>query len=143
MPKKSGLAVVGTAAYAQHQSTEILCMSDAVSGTERLWVSQALTSAMLGIVMLKHAWMLDVLDQTRYPEPLCDYVASGGLIEAHNSMFEYLIWKHVCHERLGWPELKLEQLRCSASKCRAHGLPASLEKSAEVLGVDEQKGLGR
>jgi DNA polymerase len=75
------------------------------------------------------------------PEELFDYMASHwdlsgvekGLIEAHNSMFEFLIWHHVCHKRMGWPELPLDLLRCSMSKALAWSLPGALDKAIKAL----------
>lgn len=112
--KKKGIGAVNAAVYAEHPSTEVLSMwYDLKDGTGR------------------HRW----LPGDPPPQHLFDHIARGGLLEAHNSGFEYLIWLHVCHRRMGWPELPLEQLRCSASKCRAHSLPGSLKGAGEALGL--------
>lgn len=117
-PSQSGIAAVGAAVYAEHPSTEVLCLAyDLKDGKgKRLWVPYA-------------------------PEPkdLFDHIARGGLIEAWNSSFEWYIWNHVCHKRMGWPELPYTQLRDAMAKSRAFSLPGALGNAAEVLNAEDQK----
>lgn len=116
--KKGGLPVVGATVYAQHPSTEVLCLAydlkDGHGG--RLWVPNMPA-----------------------PADLFAYLATGGLIEAHNVSFEYAIWRHVCHERMGWPMIDFRQMRDSMAKCRAHSLPGALGKAGAALRLDIQK----
>lgn len=107
-----GISVVGAAAYAAHKTTELLCLAYGDEGPPTLWVP--------GMPR---------------PNDLLDYVAMGGDVEAHNVQFELLIWEHVCVKMLGWPALKIDQVFCSAAKCRAFGLPGALERAAVVLGT--------
>lgn len=74
-------------------------------------------------------------------ERLLDHVAGGGLISAFNAMFEWYMWNKVCVPKLGWPELRLEQLRDTMARAAAQNLPQGLGKCAEVLGLpaDAQK----
>jgi DNA polymerase len=113
-----GLPLVGAAVYAQHPSTEVLCMAYNLKDGSgpKLW-----TPGMPP------------------PADLLAYLANGGLIEAWNSPFEGWIWNEVCTRRYGFPELPLRQLRCAMAKARAWGLPGSLAAAAEVLGVPIQK----
>ena len=115
---KKGLKGVGAPAYAEHPSTEVLCLAyDLKDGRgEQLW-----------------------RPGDTPPLHLFQYIAAGGLIEAHNSSFEFYIWHYVCAGRMGWPALPLAQLRCSMSKGNAWGLPGALGKLAEILGASEQK----
>ena len=115
---KKGLKGVGAPAYAEHPSTEVLCLAyDLKDGRgEQLWRPGDLP-----------------------PLDLFSYIAAGGLIEAHNSSFEFYIWHYVCAGRMGWPALPLAQLRCSMSKGNAWGMPGALGKIAEILGASEQK----
>lgn len=115
---KRGLELVGAAAYAEHQSTELLSLSyDLKDGLgPRLWLRGMLP-----------------------PYDLIDYLQSGGPIEAHNSGFEWVIWYWVCHRKMGWPLFNPDQLRCSKSKCRAWSLPGALGKAADVLQLPIQK----
>lgn len=116
--KKKGLDAVGTAVYAAHPSTEVLCLSyNLKDGLAcRLWYPHMPP-----------------------PADLLQYVLDGGLLEAHHSMFEYLIWSHVCTRLYGWPALALEQLRCSMAKAAAFSLPSGLDKLGKALNSDEQK----
>ena len=107
--------LVGAPVYAMHPSTEILCLYyDLKEGNGR------------------RAWVPGM----PAPQDLFDYIAAGGLIEAHNSAFEFYIWNCVGTQKLGWPELPLLQLRCSASKAKAWSLPAALGKVSPVVGTE-------
>lgn len=113
-----GLAAVGAPAYSEHPSTEVLSLAyDLKDGLgDRLW-----------------------LPGMEPPADLIDHMLRGGLIEAHNSAFEYHIWRNVCTARMGWPALSYTQLRCSMAKSRAWSLPGALAKVAGVLNTAEQK----
>lgn len=114
----SGLSVVGAAVYAEHPTTEVLSMAyDLKDGRgPRLWTPG-----------------------DPPPLDLFSHLMSGGLLEAWNSGFEYLIWLHVCHKRMGWPELPLRQLRDAMAKSLAMSLPGGLGEAGEVLGASVQK----
>ena len=116
--KKGGLAAVGAAVYAQHPSTRVLCLAyDLKDGNgRRLW-----------------------LPSMPPPEDLFNHIFSGGILEAWNCGFEYLIWKYVCHERMGWPELPHNQLRDAMAKARAFSLPGALGKAGPILGLTDIK----
>jgi DNA polymerase len=107
------IGAVGAPVYAEHPSTDVLCMAYDLGNGPQLWIPES-------------PWP---------PTDLFEHIAAGGLVEAHNSMFEYLIWNMVCCRRYGWPALPLHQLRCSAAKARASSIPGKLAKAAEVLGV--------
>ena len=110
--QKSGIEAVGAWCYAEHPTTEMLSLDyDGV-----LWVP--------GMAP---------------PAPLLQHIADGGLIEAQNSFFEFVIWHFVCHLKLGWPPLPLANLRCTMSRSMAHGLPGKLEKAAIILDLPTQK----
>jgi DNA polymerase len=115
---KNGIELVGTAAYAEHPTAEVLCLSYRFPRDS-----------------MTYLW-----DPT-YPPPhrLFKAIAEGELIEAHASGFEFLVWHYVCHLRMGWLALPLHQMRCSASKARAWNLPGSLDGAAKALRVTNQK----
>jgi DNA polymerase len=115
---KKGLTIVGAAVYAEHPSTEILSLYyDLKDGRGRQhW----------------RAGMLPPLD-------LFMHIRNGGLIEAWNKGFETWIWEKVCMPKLGWPPLPMSQMRCAMAKARAFGLPGKLEKTGEVLQLENQK----
>lgn len=113
--RKAGLYV-----YAQHPTTEIMCMAWAIGG------------------MVPELW----LPGQRLPERFVDHVGSGGGLRAWNAAFERIIWWHKLS--LLVPEYasifpKLEQWTCTAAEAAAMALPRGLGKCAEVLGVDDQK----
>jgi DNA polymerase len=111
---EADLPQVGAAVYAEDPTTEVLCLAYDLKDNlgPRLWVPGCPS-----------------------PQELFNHIAAGGLIEAHNSSFEYWIWQKVCHDRLGWPELPLEQLRDSMAKAQLFSLPASLAKAGPAVGA--------
>lgn len=111
---KPGLPSIGAARYAEHPTTEVLCLYYNLKDGDgkQLWVPGM-----------------------PHPAPLFEHLKNGGLIEAFNVQFEYFVWHYVCTLRLGWPELPIGQLRCAQAKSAAHGMPPSLAKTAEVLGT--------
>lgn len=115
---KKGLPAVGSAVYARHPSTEVLCLAYNLKDGlgPRLW---------------------EPGDEP--PWDLLQYVIDGGILEAHNSLFEYFIWNEVCVKRYGWPKLPQLQLRCSMAKAASFALPMSLDKLGSALQTDTQK----
>lgn len=115
---KKGLPSIGTAAYAQHPSTEVLSMAyDLKDGRgKRLW-------------------------RPRQPPPLdlFRYLGNGGLLEAWNCAFERWIWEFVCIPKYGFPDLPFNQLRDAMAKARAFGLPGSLDAAGSVLNIKNKK----
>lgn len=113
---KKGLPIVGTAAYAEHPSTDILTFSYAVPGAAGRWKPGE-----------------------PFPAPLAAHIAAGGLIEAHHAMFERLIWENVGIPRYGFPSVRPEQWRCSAATARVNNLPGALGNLADVLRLPIRK----
>jgi hypothetical protein len=112
-----GLGAVGAAAYAEHPSTEILSLAyDLGTGSPTVWIP--------GLPV---------------PVDLFEHIARGGLVAAWNSFFEFVIWEHVAHRRLGWPPLPLDQLRDTMARSYAHSLPGALGNACEVLGTAARK----
>ncbi len=66
-------------------------------------------------------------------------IKEADTIEAHNAEFETAVWHHVCHKRMGWPDLPREKLRCSAARAAMCALPRSLGAACAVLGLPIQK----
>lgn len=111
---KKGLPIVGSAAYAEHPTAEVLTFAyDLKDGRGR------------------RRW------RPGQPNPtdLFEHLASGRLVEAWNVPFEHHIWTDVCVPKYGWPALPVKQLRCAMAKARAHALPGSLDLAASVLGT--------
>lgn len=114
----AGLGVIGAAVYAQHPSTEVLCMAYNLKDGRG-----------------PQQWLPDMPP----PVDLFESLQGGNLLGAWNSPFEGWIWNEVCVRRYGWPPLDLRQLRCDMAKARAWGLPGKLAESAKVIGVPIQK----
>lgn len=115
---KKGLPVVGAKVYSEHPSTEIL---------------------MLGYDLKDGQGPRQWFPGDPPPADLFAHLAAGLLIEAHNVGFEYWIWTNVAVPRLGWPPLPVPQLRCSAAKSRASGLPGALAEVGKVLDIEKAK----
>lgn len=115
---KGGIADVGAWAYSRHPSTEVL------------WLSYDMRDGR-GV----QSWF----PWCEPPADLFDYVRNGGVVEAHNSFFEYGIWNNVFTRQCGAPPAPIGQFYDTAAACSAWGLPRSLEDAAKVLGVTQQK----
>lgn len=112
------LAAVGAPAYAEHLSTEVLSLAYNLKDG-----------------MGARMWIPGMPD----PVELFEYFATGGIMEAHNSGFEWFVWNFHCVPKLGWPPVPFTQLRCSMAKCRAFSVMAGLEDAGEVLQIPFQK----
>lgn len=110
---KGGLKEVGTSAYAEHHSCEVLTMSyDLLDGSGvRRWKPGD--------------------DQ---PSDLLNHVAQGGPVAAWNVTFEWFIWNFVCVRKYGWPPLNFEQCHCDMAKSRRYSMPGPLAHAAKVVG---------
>ncbi len=117
-----GLKGIGSFAYAEHYSTDVLCMSYGPHG-----------------VTPRRRWR----PGDPPPQDLFDHLAAGGLVVAHNAMFERAIWHYQCRRRYGWPELPFHQMRCSMATARVNSLPGKLEMLAEVLGGPDKDPEGK
>ena len=59
------------------------------------------------------------------PDDLLDHIRAGGIVKAHNSSFERIIWNRVLRRQFpDWPELAVEQMDCTMARACALGLPA-------------------
>lgn len=114
---KSGIGVVGAAAYTEHPTFEILSLTYNLKDGSgpKLWTPDMLP-----------------------PWDLYDHIKRGGLIEAFNAGFEMWVWR-VMVRLYGAPPLPLRQVRCAMAKGRAWALPPSLKDVGEVLRVEHGK----
>lgn len=129
---KKGLPAIGAAKYADDPTTEVLCLAyDLKDGTGRkMWIA----GMPLPLDLIQHLAQFDASAPSSYEQ--------RGLIETHNSMFEFRVATRVLHERWGWPAIDLRQMRCSMAKARAYSLPGALGNLAEVLRVPIGKDKG-
>jgi DNA polymerase len=104
------LTVAGVYNYAQHPSTEVLCMSYAFDDDE------------------VETWL------PHQPFPKWLMSRHTGPIYAHNAAFERLIFWYVLQINF-----KLEQFVCTAAQARANCAPGSLEDVGRFAGVSMKK----
>lgn len=112
--KKKGISAVGSYVYAEHPSTDVLCLYYKLPGDtfETGWVP--------GMPL---------------PQRLFDWIATGGLVECHKAFFERAVWYCVMVRKHGWPPLPPKQLRCSMAKARVNNYPGALGDLSKVLPV--------
>lgn len=114
------LKKVGLSNYATHPTTGLWCAAFAFDDDPvQLWTAEGNTDD--AAVRAAH-----------------EHIRKGGLVYAHNAAFELKIGRHVA-PRYGWPELQLEQMRCTMAMAYVMALPGSLEHCAAALGIDQQK----
>ena len=77
------------------------------------------------------------------PKQVTRHIAMGGLFWAHNAPFDFAIWNDVlrCYVP-DLPELRIEQVRCSAARARYNGLPGSLAGACDAMGLTVRKDVG-
>lgn len=115
---KKGLEVVGANVYTEHPTCEVLTLSfDLCDGH--------------GVERWRPGLPL--------PHRLFAHLAAGRPIEAHNAMFERLVWENVCVPKYGFPPLNPYLLRCSMATARVNNLPGALANLGDVLEVDAKK----
>lgn len=76
---------------------------------------------------------VDIYHGETIPSWVKDHIKHGGLVGAHNALFDYL----VLLPKL--PFLRVHQMIDTQAIVAAHGLPLSLEKAGKALGLDEDK----
>lgn len=116
----------GAFKYAEHETTEIMCLAVRYNGIRFVWNP---AYDRVGIPERNRSQL----------EAFFTWVKSGGIILAFNAGFERAIWNGVGVKRLGWPKIKHEQWRCSAALAASYALPRSLEGAANALGLDQRK----
>lgn len=114
---RSGIGVVGAAAYTEHPTFEILSLAYNLKDGSgpKLWTPDMFP-----------------------PEDLYAHIRRGGLIEAFNAGFEMWVWR-VMVRLYGAPPLPLRQVRCAQAKGRAWALPPALKDVGEVLQAEHGK----
>lgn len=106
------LKSAGVYRYAEHPSTEVLCMTYAFDDGPVKLITPGLS----------------------LPEDLTSHILSGGKVAAHNAQFERVVLNGVAGQKIGFPKISIEQTICTAAKVAAHGLPRHLGDAAQALG---------
>ena len=113
---------VGVRAYAEHPTTEVLCVSYARgNGPIETWIpGQPIPEAVLAAAA----------------DPSCPWVA-------HNAAFERAILECILIPRHGWPMVPVDRHVCTMALALAHAYPGSLDGVAKILGLVNQKDVAR
>lgn len=114
----ANLKLVGAYVYAEHPSTEVLCLSWALDGGPiATWEpSQPI------------------------PKEIAVAIADPKTIfVAHNAGFEKAIWREIMVGVFGWPALPSEKWHDTAATANNKGLPGKLDVLARVLHLTNQK----
>lgn len=123
------LKAQGLDVYARDPSTGVHCMAYAFDdGPVRVATDSGFEMA-----------CLERGDAFKSLDYVLEHVRSGGLVYAHNAPFEWAIWNFILVPRYGWPELKIEQMRCTMAMAYAMALPGALEAAAPALGIAQRK----
>lgn len=111
----------GVYRYAEHPSTEILCIAYAFDdGPVQIW--KAAVDMFL-------------------PDELVEAV-SKSYLWAHNANFERTVLNGVAGKKIGFPETKIPNWYCTAATAAMYSLPRDLKRCAEVLGVTKKDNVG-
>lgn len=116
--KQPGIAAVGSAVYAEHPSTEVLCASYDLAdgrGVRRWLPGQAM------------------------PVDLHTHVEAGGTLEFHKADFEVGMWAAQLVKKHGWIPLPAGAARCSMAKAHVAQYPGALGNLGAVLGLETEK----
>lgn len=102
----------GMHAYAEHPSTEVMCLAYAIgAGPVKLWTAGDAP-----------------------PVELLEHIRAGGAVRAWNAAFELTIWEHVIgRDYPEWPRLTPEQTYCTMAQALALALPGSLDACAVAM----------
>lgn len=126
----------GSWIYSKHPSTQALCLAYHLPDSDDIYLWHREHHA-------RTPWNEDAPEQyipeTPPPYELFAFIEAGGLVEAHNMMFERVIWTHVMQVQHDWPSLPVGQLRCSASRASYASLPRSLEMAAKAMALPIEK----
>ena len=112
------LRKVGAWKYATHPTTDVWCCAYAVNdGPVSIWVPGDPVPP-------------EFIQAASNPE---------WVVSAFNDNFERLIEQHIMAPRYGWPIVPLERHRCTQAAALSLGLPASFDKVAEALSLEQRK----
>lgn len=109
------LRASGVYRYARDESTNVLCMAYAIDdGPVHLWErGESMPAVLFGAIR------------------------DGALFHAHNAGFERAMWTYNMVVQCGWPEIPLEQWRCTAAKAAYANHPRSLDGASSRLLPEE------
>lgn len=117
------LKEAGADKYARDPSTSVLCMGFAFNDEPpELWTPD-----------------MPEFEQQLFRDTVLYAIMKDEPIVAQNANFEWTIWENCCRRLYGWPPLKHTQLIDTMVEAYAMALPASLDRLAGALGLDQKK----
>lgn len=133
---EADLKKTGVYAYAEHPSTQLLCLAYSFDGGPvNLWVPYRLPA-------IAHPTRLDgALHLGAIPDELFDHMFAGRECRAHNAQFERVVLNGI-GERHGLPPTGFEQWRCTMVKCSYYNILADLKSAAMALGTHPKDDAG-
>lgn len=142
----ANIKTVGGWMYSVHPSTDPICMAYALDEADesKLWVPPWALDIVAPWYADTYGAPIDIdcpwlIPGPGLPDDIASAIRSGRNIEAHNAFFERVIWGNVMRSKYGWPDIRPQQWRCSATKAAAHSIPRALENAVEVLGLPYPK----
>lgn len=109
----------GAAVYSEDISTEIICLGYQIStGPVCQWRPE----------------------HGAIPLDLAQAIQDGGILVAHNALFEKSIWRSIMVPLYHWPDVPNEQWFDTMATCAYRSLPLKLKDAAKVLELPTQKG---
>jgi DNA polymerase len=110
------LKLAGARAYAEHPTTEIICLCYHVGDQEYTWLPGE----------------ADIVLDALADEP-------DTIFTAHSAQFEQAIWHCIMVEQYGFPPIPIERWDCTQAAAAHRGIPLALDKGAKALGVPIEK----
>lgn len=133
---EADLKAVGAANYAEHPSTDIICLAFCTTAIYNRQPVFLITRADLQIrrqTSDRNQWSANL-------RALYDMAADPNCIfVAHNAAFERYIWKNIMVERYGFPDIPIHRWKCTMAKCYSLGLPGALKEVGPVLELTHLK----
>lgn len=140
--------------YAASETTELLCACYAFGdGPVNLWIPIADRTHMPDAILeiLKNGIgesrpfeaTAHITTTKEPPSDLKKWIEEGKPVAAHNAGFERHVLNGPAGKRLGFPELVIDQMVCTAAKAAAHGLPRHLDGAAQALGGAQKNVTGQ
>lgn len=114
------LKQAGSSAYAQHPTTEVLCLSFECERTIETWVPD------------EHHWDIRQFLHALAVDPEVTFVA-------HNAGFEKDIWRYIMVPQFGFPDIPNSRWDDTMAVCAMKQIPQDLDTAARVLGLNIEK----
>lgn len=112
------LKKAGAWRYAEHPTTEVLCLSYGPVNSEALYT-----------------WF----PGQSQPLSLLEAIEAGEIFIAHNAGFEQAMWARHMVDRYNWPAIPVRQWHDTQARCASIAIPQALEKVGKALQLTTEK----